>query len=94
MSGRAIDAEFDAEARSISAEVDAWRAAIRDLARTPAPTGEQAAAIIATRDQLDSRVERLRRRYLPRAHRLVVSDGRAITVSPTARSTRTVWSEQ
>ncbi|PFG19897.1 hypothetical protein [Serinibacter salmoneus] len=92
MSARAIDAAFDAEARSICDGVDAWRAAIRDLARTSTPTGEAAAAIIATRVQLDSRVEKLRRRYLPRASRLIVSDGRAITVSRTARSARTVWS--
>ena len=91
MSARPIDAEFDAEARSICSDLEAWWERLRAFNRSEGRTGAELDAIMASRDAIGDRAEELRRRYFPRAHRLVVQNGAAITSSPTARSIKRVW---
>lgn len=92
MTARNVDAAFDREAREICAAREQWWGRLRAFNREGGmKTGAQADAVMQTSAELDARVEALRRRYFPRAHRLVVQNGKAITVSATARAVRRVW---
>lgn len=83
--------DFDTEARQICADRDQWFQDLKTYNRTPGVTAADVDALMARSEQIDQRVEQLRRRFYPRAHRLVISHGSAVTVSPTGRSTRRVW---
>ena len=85
--------DFDTEARAICSERDAWWSDLRELNAGQRATGADFDALMQRSNALDARVEALRKRFYPRAHRLVISDGAATMVSRTARSTRRVWSD-
>lgn len=90
----AVSPEFDAAARAICADREAWYVSLRELntaMEKGQATGAMADALIAREADITARVEQLRRAHFPRAHRLVISMGSAITVSRTGRSTRRVW---
>lgn len=92
MSTRPVDDAFDEEARQVSAAREQWWEQLRAFNREGGmKTGAQAETVMRTSDEIDARVEALRQCYFPRAHRLVVQNGVAITSSPTARSVKRVW---
>lgn len=84
--------DFAARATELDDEREAINAAVAASARRiDFADGEQIDDLMQRMADHDAAVEELRRRYYPRAHRLVIVDGKAITVSPTGRSLRTVW---
>lgn len=84
--------DFAAHAAELDDEREAINATVAASARQIDFTdGEQIDALMRRMAEHDAAVEALRDRYYPRAHRLVIVDGKAITVSPTGRSLRTVW---
>jgi hypothetical protein len=83
--------ELDVEARAICAARAAWWDQLRAFNADENKTGAMADVLFRASDDIDQRVEALRRKFFPRAHRLIVQAGEAITVSRTGRSTRRVW---
>ncbi|GAB6857355.1 beta/alpha barrel domain-containing protein [Microbacterium xylanilyticum] len=77
--------------RIVSGE-DAFWTGLRAFNRSDHKTGAQIDALMRSSDQRDEWIEELRRRFFPRAHRLIVDRRGVYTVSPTARSVRMVWS--
>lgn len=82
---------FDTEARAICEAKAQWWDDLRAFNRAEHKTGVMADKLMTRSTELDQRVEQLRRKHFPRAYRLIVSDGEAITVSKTGRSTKRVW---
>lgn len=83
--------EFCAEATAID---DARHAAYEALAAatTRGDLGlSDVEAMEAAMAALDARCEKLRRRFYPRRHKLIITCGAALTVSPTWRSRQVVW---
>ena len=85
---------FADAAAALNAAREAWQADLKQLnaaVREGTATGVDVDAIMARDAEISAGVELLRRKYFPRAHRLIIGMGSAITVSKTARSTRRVW---
>lgn len=87
-------AAFADAAHAINAARSAWQDDLRTLnaaLRGGTATARDVDAILARSAELDTAVELLRRKFYPRAHRLIIGHGSAITISKTARSTKRVW---
>ena len=84
--------DFAAQAVALDDEHESINAALAKVARSSELHGRDLDAIMQRMEEHRAATEELRRRYYPRAHRLVIVDGRAITASRTGRSVRTVWS--
>lgn len=85
--------EFAVEATAIDDAREAAFAALR-AANARGVTGADARAMQSAMDELDARCEKLRRRFYPRRHQLIITCGAAFTVSPTWRSRKFVWKRQ
>lgn len=87
--------DFAEIAAAISKDQSAWWVKLKSAnAKIAAgePAGSEYDALMIAGERIRERTEAARRKFFPRAHRLVISDGTAITVSKTGRSTRLVWS--
>ena len=79
------------DALAICADKEIWLAALKDFNRSTNKTSSMIDQMAASAGDIDRRVEAVRREHFPRAHRLIILNGVAITVSKTGRSTRQVW---
>lgn len=88
----AVPAEARELVDAILAKEEAFWDDVRAFNRDEgARTGMTIGRAIATTDEHIALTEQLRRKYFPRAHRIVVSNEGVITVSRTGRSIRRVW---
>jgi hypothetical protein len=79
------------DALAICADKESWWATLKDFNRGTEKTGRMIDQMTASSNDIDRRVEEVRRTYFPRAHALIIQNGEAITVSKTGRSIRQVW---
>lgn len=82
---------FTIEAARINAAREQWHADLKALNSTGNMTGADLDALMKRSAQLDADTEELRRKYYPRAHKLIIGMGMASTWSKTGRSSRVVW---